>query len=44
MDADLVGPLIMKKNAVMHSAIPARERVALTLQFLATGEQRILVY
>ncbi|XP_046998608.1 uncharacterized protein LOC124613905 [Schistocerca americana] len=33
----LVSPLIQKKDTVMRQAITARERLAVTLRFLATG-------
>jgi hypothetical protein len=33
-----VSPLIEKKNTVMRNAIPADERLALTLRYLATGK------
>lgn len=33
-----VTPLIAKKNTVMRDAIPAAERLALTLRYLATGK------
>ena len=34
----LVGPLISKKDATMREAISAKERLAVTLRFLATGK------
>jgi hypothetical protein len=34
---NLVGPKIKKENTFLRGAIPARERLALTLRFLATG-------
>jgi hypothetical protein len=34
----LVTPLISKKDTSMRKAIPAEERLALTLRFLATGD------
>ena len=37
----LVTPLITKKDARFRKAIPACERLALTLRFLATGESQI---
>ena len=38
---NLVGPLITRKDTRMRSAIPAGERLALTLRFLATGKHNI---
>ena len=35
---ELVGPQIAKKDTVMRTAIPAGERLALTLRFLASGK------
>lgn len=35
---NLVGPSITKKDTQMRSAIPAGEKLALTLRFLATGK------
>lgn len=35
---NLVTPLIMKKDTHMRKSIPAGERLALTLRFLATGD------
>lgn len=32
------GPLISKKDTKWRSAVPAKERLALTLRFLATGD------
>lgn len=37
----LVAPLIVKKDTRFRKAIPPRERLALTLRFLATGESQI---
>lgn len=39
---DKVSPLITKRDTHMRRAIPASERLALTLRYLATG--RILLY
>ena len=36
--ADLIGPHIKKQNTCMRISIPASERLALTIRFLATGE------
>ena len=33
-----------KKNTVMRNAIPAKERVAVTLRFLATGKLKLLFF
>lgn len=35
---DLVAPTITKEDTVMRKSIPAAERLALTLRFLATGD------
>ena len=37
----VVGPLITKKDTVMRNAIPAKERLAVTLRFLATGKPKL---
>ena len=37
----LVGPLITKKNTRFRDAIPAGERLAITLRFLASGDSQI---
>jgi hypothetical protein len=34
---DLIGPEIQKKNTVMREAVSAKERLAVTLRYLATG-------
>ena len=34
----VVGPLISKKDTTMREAISAKERLAVTLRFLATGK------
>ena len=36
--ADLIGPYIKKQDTCMRISIPASERLALTIRFLATGE------
>lgn len=36
--ADLIGPYIKKQDTSMRISIPASERLALTICFLATGE------
>ena len=36
--ADLIGPYIKKQDTCMRISIPANERLALTIRFLATGE------
>lgn len=33
-----VGPLIAKTDTIMRKAIPAQERLAITLRFLASGD------
>lgn len=35
---NLVAPIIAKEDTVMRKSIPAAERLALTLRFLATGD------
>jgi hypothetical protein len=34
---DLIGPEIQKKNTVMREAVSAKERLAVTLRYMATG-------
>ena len=42
---ELVGPKIEKKNTRLRQAIPPRERLAITLRYLASGEtQQSLTY
>lgn len=36
--ADLIGPYIKKQDTCIRISIPASERLALTIRFLATGE------
>ena len=38
-----VGPKISLQNTVMRDAIPAGERLAVTLRFLATGECHLYI-
>ena len=39
----LVAPFIMYQNTNMRKAIPAAERLAITLRFLATGEYKAVI-
>ena len=39
---NMVAPLIFRKDTNMREAIPPGERLALTLRFLATGDQDLL--
>jgi hypothetical protein len=34
---DLIGPEIQKNNTVMREAVSAKERLAVTLRYMATG-------
>lgn len=38
---ELIRALIEKKDTVMKEAIPARDRLCVTLRYLATGNSRI---
>ena len=40
----MVGPLVSKQNTVMRDVILAKERLAVALEFLATGEITITVF
>ena len=40
----LIAPSITKQDTLMRAAIPAKEKLALTLRFLATGKLHIFYY
>ena len=37
----LVGPIVQKKDANLRKAIPAAERLMLTMRFLASGDSQV---
>ena len=39
-----VAPLITRQDTVMRQAIPAGERLALTLRFMATGRHTTIIF
>ena len=38
-----IGPIISKQDTVMRNSIPAKERLAVTLRFLATGRSNAVM-